>query len=149
MPKAFASFNHSFIVHPEPGESDQASLEEVVNSDELDIGIIQEKPNMTISFTLEKSNLVNGSFVVTVVDGKISYEIDGVFEVNVRSNYINEFLDEDSRWQLNKLGGPYIGEISIDGLEPETYTYKRFGEEQQGTRYLINVVTSKSKKDLV
>lgn len=149
MPKAFASFNHAFIVTPEPGKNEQSSIEEVVNSGEIDVGIIQENPNMTISFTLEKSNLVSGSFLATVVDGKISCEIDGVFEINVRSNYLDDFLDEDSRWQLNKLGGPYIGELSIDGLDTENYTYMRFGEEEQDTRYLVDVLTSKSKKDLV
>ena len=149
MPVAFASLTHAFVATPEPSGSDPKIMEEVVNSGEIKVGIIQETPNMTISFTLEKTNLVSGKFEANIVDGNIFYEISGVFQVNSRSNYVNAFLHEDSRWQLDSLGRGDIGEFSIEGLETETYSYMRFGEEEQDIRYLVNIMTSKLKKDLV
>lgn len=48
MPIAFASLTHAFVATPEPSGSDPKKMEEVVNSGEIQVGIIQETPFMCL-----------------------------------------------------------------------------------------------------
>ena len=68
----------------------------------------------------------SGHFKIQLIGDKIEVDCDAIFKIDAKSDYVDELLKPNRKWECSGLQGIF-GEIS--GLKQETYKYKnRFGE---------------------
>ena len=87
----------------------------------------------------------SGHFKIQLIDDRIEVDCDAIFKIDAKSDYVEELLKPNRKWQCTGLQGIF-GEIS--GLKQETYKYKNRFSEGEAVRHLINVKVAKSEKEL-
>lgn len=108
---------------------------------------IYKKDEPSISFTINSAELESGHLNAIVVGDTVEVEVNAVAKLNVRPQYIEDFLDAETKWECSGIEG-VVGDIS--GLETESYEeYNRFHDKTYTfNRYFIPVKTGKKLKDL-
>ena len=87
----------------------------------------------------------SGHFKIQLIGDKIEVDCDAIFKIDVKSDYVDELLKPNRKWECSGLEDIF-GEIS--GLKQETYKYKNRFHEGESVRHLINVKVAKSEKEL-
>ncbi|WP_155800007.1 hypothetical protein [Porphyrobacter sp. AAP82] len=146
MPAMFIAASSKFIIARCEGEDTPAKKLEKAYRKFLEINIFQpETPNIGIKFEISDDNIQEGALEIEPNGDTVVVNCDFVAKINVKSNYVDQFLDPKSKWVF---GSASDVEGAIEGLESQEYEVKSFRGTQTETNYLIPVKTAKNIKGL-
>ena len=154
MAKLYLKIDVDFIL---VDKDDEKILNETYNKD-TEYGIqltcrSKEGADIDISFDVEPKNSEGGTLNHKLDNSELKITCNGIFKVNVKSNYESDFLDKKALWLFDSFGdyGPKFSRYPIKikgGLKEEEYEFKRRGNLVKGLRYPIEIITYEKKAGL-
>lgn len=144
MPAMFLAVSKNFtIVGKEGIESPAKQLADAFRQ-YIELSIFQpETPNVSINFEVSDLYIAEGSLNISEDGDNVSVQCDCVAKINVKANYVDQFLSPKTKWIFNSACG-IRGEV--DGLVSEEYEVKTFRGPEKEMHYLIDVKTAKNIK---
>jgi hypothetical protein len=117
-----------------------------VNEKAIKVFLVNED-GIQLSFNVGDQSLESGEFDVSLENGALHAQCNAIFKIAVKPAYFDRVLENVEQWYCDGVDGVY-GVNEITGLEGETYTYMRFGVEEDDIRYKIPLKCAKKAKDL-
>jgi hypothetical protein len=101
--------------------------------------------NQQVSFKPGQDSLVSGTLVMRPVGDAIEVEVDAVFKIAARSQFVDLVLDPSHKWYFDRITDVYGSPV---GLTEEKYKYKNRFSEGEAVRHLMPVQTASTAKAL-
>ena len=98
-----------------------------------------------VSFKPGHDSLVSGTLVIRPVGDAIEVDVDGIFKIAARPQFVDLVLDPSHKWYFDRITQVYGTPV---GLTEEKYKYKNRFSEGEAIRYLMPVQTASTAKAL-
>jgi hypothetical protein len=146
MPALFMKVSQKFTLKNQEDSDPVVPSFQDVSDVNLEVSIYApDSPK--IAFRIRSSELVSGHITGAVVGDNVEIDADAVVKVNVKPDYVDNFLDKGTKWEFLGVEGVVA---DVEGLETESYEeYNRFHDKTYTFyRYFIPVATAKKEKEL-
>lgn len=146
MPTMFMAVSSKFVIKSCEGESTPAARLEGAYRKFIDLNIFQpETPNVSLKFEVSEDEIQDGIFEIKTVGDEVYVNCDFIAKINVKANYVDSFLDPNSKWVLGSVSD-IVGEV--EGLITEEYEVKSFRGTSKQIHFLMTTKTAKNVKNL-
>ena len=144
MPAMFIAVSSNFIINECGGGNTPAQKLAEAYRKYLELKIFQpETPNISIKFEVSDDSIQEGSLDILQDGDSVSVNCNFIAKLNVKSNYVDKFLDPSSKWIFGSACGV---DGTIDGLVFENYEVTSFRGTETETHFLVPVKTAKNLK---
>ena len=144
MQTYFASISCEFSVQPGDVVPDKAATcIESCKNPELELASFYDNPHVAVIFNFDSKSMIHGEMSFKNDGDTIWVKIEGTAEISVAQAYQEQFLDKSTNWRFSRLSGPFMGEVTIDGLIKVDFKSKKQGKNVNSHYYKLDVKTAR------